>query len=51
MPTPVFEVLLNDLIEALHGRFGTELSLESMEAASFMGVREIEKQSILVFAD
>jgi hypothetical protein len=51
MPTPIFEVLLNDLIEALHGRFGTELSLESLGAASFMGVREIEKQSILVFAD
>jgi hypothetical protein len=51
MPTPVFEALLTDLIEALHGRFGTELRLESLGAANFMGVREIEKQSILAFAD
>ncbi|BBO78086.1 hypothetical protein DSCW_55030 [Desulfosarcina widdelii] len=51
MPISVFEALLTDLITALHERFGTELSLESLGAASFMGVREIEKQSILAFAD
>jgi len=51
MPTPVFNVLLTDLIEALHGRFGSELRLESLGAAGFMGVKEIEKQSILAFAD
>ena len=51
MPISVLKALLTDLITALHGRFGTELSLESLGAASFMGVREIEKQSILAFAD
>jgi len=51
MPISVFEALLNDLIPALHERFGTELRLESLGASSFMGVREIEKQSILAFAD
>ncbi|WP_319523561.1 hypothetical protein [uncultured Desulfosarcina sp.] len=51
MPIPVFNVLLTDLIEALHGRFGTELNIESLGAASFMGVGEIERQSILAFAD
>jgi len=51
MPLSVFEALLTDLITALHERFGTKLSLESIGAASFMGVREIEKQSILAFAD
>lgn len=51
MPISVFKALLTGLITAVQGRFGTELSLESLEAASFMGVREIEKQSILAFAD
>lgn len=51
MPVALFETLLADLIQAMHGRFGNDLVFESLGSGGFMGVKEIEKRSILAFAD
>ena len=50
MPVSVFEPLLADLIRAMHARFGADLKLGSLVSGGFMGVKEIEKRSILAFA-
>lgn len=47
---PIFESLLADMMNALYGRFGPELKLKSLGAGSFMGIKEIEKKSILAFS-
>ncbi len=49
LSVPIFESLLADMINALYGRFGTDLKLESLGAGSFMGIKEAEKKSILAF--
>lgn len=51
MPASLFEAVLADLIRGLHERFGTDLALESLGSGGFMGVKEIEKRSILAFAN
>jgi len=51
MPASLFEPLLADLIRAMHEHFGADLALESVGSGGFMGVKEIEKRSILAFAD
>ena len=51
MPASLFAAILADLFRALHERFGADLALESLGSGGFMGVKEIEKRSILAFAD
>ena len=51
MPASLFEAILGDLIRVLHERFGTDLALENLGSGGFMGVKEIEKRSVLAFAD
>ena len=46
---PIFESLLADMMNALYGRFGPDLKLESLSAGGFMGIREVEKKGILAF--
>jgi len=46
---PVFESLLADMMNALYGRLGEDLKLESLGAGSFMGIKEVEKKGILAF--
>jgi hypothetical protein len=50
LTVPIFESLLADMMNALYGRFGPELKLESLGAGSFMGIKEVEKKSILAFS-
>jgi len=49
LTAPIFESLLADMMNALYGRFGTDLRLESLGAGSYMGIKEVEKKSILAF--
>lgn len=49
LTVPIFEVLLADMMNALYGRLGTDLKLESLSAGSFMGIKEVEKKGILAF--
>lgn len=46
---PIFESLLADMMNALYGRLGPDLKLESLGAGGFMGIREVEKKGILAF--
>ena len=50
LTVPIFESLLADMMNALYGRFGTDLRLESLGAASYMGIKEVEKKGILAFS-
>ncbi len=47
LSVPNFESLLADMMNALDGRFGPDLKLESLNAGGFMGVKEVEKKGIL----
>jgi hypothetical protein len=49
LTVPIFESLLADMMNALYGRFGADLKLDSLGAGSFMGIKEVEKKSILAF--
>ena len=51
MPAEVFDALLTDLTKALHEHFGSDLKLESLVSGGFLGVKAIEKRSLLAFAD
>ncbi len=51
MPADLFEALVADLIRAVHERFGTGLELERLDSGGFLGLKEIEKRSIMAFAD
>ncbi|BBO70822.1 hypothetical protein DSCA_47520 [Desulfosarcina alkanivorans] len=50
LTTPMFESLLADMINALYGRLGPDLKLESLGAGRFMGIKAVEKKSILAFS-
>ncbi len=50
MTVPVFESLLAEMINTLHGRFGNGLNPESLGAGGFMGIKTVEKNSILAFS-
>lgn len=49
LTVPIFEALLADMMNALYGRFGTDLKLESLGAGRYMGIKEVEKKGILAF--
>ncbi len=49
LTAPVFEALLTDMMNALHARLGADLKLTSLGAGGFMGIKALEKQSILAF--
>ncbi|WP_372678495.1 hypothetical protein [Desulfosarcina sp.] len=49
LTVPIFESLLAEMMNALYGRFGADLKLDSLGAGSFMGIKEMEKKSILAF--
>lgn len=49
LTVPIFESLLADMMNALYGKFGTDLKLDSLGAGSFMKIKEVEKKSILAF--
>ena len=49
MTASVFEFLLADMMNAIYGQFGTDLKLNSLVAAGYMGIKEIEKRAILAF--
>jgi hypothetical protein len=49
LTVPIFESMLADMMNALFGRFGPDLKLESLGAGGYMGIREVEKKGILAF--
>ena len=49
LTVPIFESLLADMMNALFGRFGSDLKLESLGAGRFMGIKEVEKIAIQAF--
>lgn len=49
MTVSVFESLLADMMNAIYGQFGTDLKLNSLVAAGYMGIKEVEKRAILAF--
>lgn len=49
LTVPMFETLLTDMMNALYSRFGADIKLDSLGAGSFMGIKAVEKKSILAF--
>jgi len=47
LSVPLFESLLANMMNALDGRFGPDLNLESLSAGGFMGIKEVEKKGIM----